>query len=58
MVCLWDHTLDALYEAKHQCMLKNDIIIIDSSMYKMFIIYVEITYGKNFYKTIKKTKEF
>ena len=27
MICPYDHTQDALYEAKHQCMLKNDIVI-------------------------------
>lgn len=28
MQCPFDHSLDSLYEAKHQCMIKNNVIII------------------------------
>lgn len=27
MVCPWDRTKDGIFEAKHQCMLKNNVII-------------------------------
>lgn len=57
MVCPWNHLLDGLYEAKHQCMLKNNVIILDSCSYQMFITYIEITYGKEFYLKLKKQKE-
>ena len=34
MVNPYDHSQDSLYEAKHQCMLKNDVkIIVDTSKY-------------------------
>ena len=36
MICPFDHSQDALYEAKHQCMLKNNVIIITSTEYIMF----------------------
>ena len=53
----YDHSQDKLYEAKHQCMLKNDIIILRSNEYSMFILYVEEKYGKDFYQKLKEQKK-
>ena len=51
----FDHTQDAHYEAKHQCMLKNDISIIVSSSdeYKKIKNYVISIYGKYYLDTFK-----
>ena len=57
MVCPWDHSKDALYEAKHLCMLENGIIVLTSLEYQMFITYAENTYGREFYARIKAQKE-
>ena len=53
MICPYDHSKDDLYEAKHQCMLKNSVIIVTSKEYAMFQLYVETTYGKNYWKKFK-----
>ena len=53
MICPFDHSQDSLYEAKHQCMLKNDIVIMTSSSYLMFQMYVENKYGKQYWKKFK-----
>lgn len=46
MVNPYDHSKDELYEAKHQCMLTNNIeIIVDCSEYEK---YVAERYGKNY----------
>lgn len=57
MINPYDRSQDDLYEAKHQCMLKNGvIIIIDCNKY---IKYVNDLYGKDFIKShIKSNKEF
>lgn len=53
MVCPWDHSLDALYEAKHQCMLANDVKILTTNDYVQYIKYVNTTYGKAYLKQFK-----
>ena len=40
-------------EAKHQCMLKNNVSILTSKDYKKYINYVEQTYGKDYLKSFK-----
>ena len=49
----YGHSQDALYEAKHQCMLANDVKILTSNDYKKYIDYVNTTYGKNFLKSLR-----
>lgn len=39
-----------LYEAKHQCMLKNNIIIYKSNKYSKYVNYIYTKYGKNYLK--------
>ena len=53
MICPYDRSLDEFYEAKHQCMLKNDIVIVTTSEYAMFQTYVDMQYGKGFCKKFK-----
>lgn len=50
----WDHSQDGLYEAKHQCMLKNNVKIIKTSSMKDIIAYVAETYGKRIFKDAKQ----
>jgi hypothetical protein len=45
----------ALYEAKHQCMLANNVQILLGSDCQKYIDYVEQTYGKGYLKQFKKT---
>lgn len=48
MICPYDRKSDGLYEAKHQCMLANNIkIITDCSMY---LSYIDDKYGKYYLK--------
>lgn len=42
----YDHTQDALYEAKRQCMLKNNVTILKQSKCKEYVDYVIDIYGK------------
>lgn len=63
MICPWKHKNDTpekiklrneLFEAKHQCMIRNNVeIITDCSKY---IEYVETKYGKSFFKEHKIKK--
>ena len=48
---------DALYEAKHQCMLRNGVRIITGNEYKKYNIYVEKRYGKKYLKQFKTKNE-
>ena len=43
----YDHTQDALYEAKHQCMLNNNVEIWTSTQYTIAISYCLTVYGNN-----------
>ena len=45
------------YEAKHQCMLKNDVIILKHAEYCIFLCYVSQTYGKNYLKQFRVNKK-
>lgn len=49
MQCPFDHSYDNQAEAKHQCMLNNDVLIIRSSEYKVVIDYFNGKYNKNDY---------
>ena len=49
----WDHSQDALYEAKRQCMLKNMVEIWKSKDYKKYLRYITHTYGKDYLRQFK-----
>lgn len=54
MVNPYNHKLDGLYEAKHQCMLTNGVtIIVDCSEYEQ---YVATTYGKDYIKSFRNKR--
>lgn len=48
MICLYDRSLDDLYEAKHKCMLENNVKLILTDEYQKFIDYVEQKHGVDF----------
>ena len=55
MVNPYNHSLDALYEAKHQCMIANKVeIITDCSDYEQ---YVAETYGKDYIASFRNKKK-
>ena len=45
------------YEAKHQCMLQNNVIILKSAEYLMFVEYVNNKMGNDFYRLLKNLKK-
>ena len=53
----YDHSQDELYEAKHQCMLKNNVIILKSSECSIFENYIKNVYGKDYIKQFKKVNK-
>jgi len=53
----YDHSLDALHETKHQCMIKNNVIVFGINKMKKYIQYIDKTYGKQHLKSFKVSKE-
>lgn len=49
----YDHSQDALYEAKHQCALQNNVKILYSSDYKKYVDYVKMKHGASFLNELK-----
>ena len=50
----FDHGKDDLYEAKHQCLLKNNVIILTYNDLKDVKKYIEKNYPKDYIKSFKK----
>ena len=46
----------AKYEAKHQCMLKNNVKIMRSDEYLFCVQYIQEKYGKDFFKNTRSCK--
>jgi len=57
MVCPYDHKLDNQYEAKHQCMIQNNVIIITNIL--QYQNYVNEKYGNDYIESfaVKKDKK-
>ena len=49
----FDHSQDQLYEAKHQCCIRNNVLVVFSEDYKRFLDYVDQTYGKDFLHSLR-----
>lgn len=49
----FDKSQDELYEAKHQCMINNNVKILREKDYIKYILYVKTKYGKNYLKQFK-----
>lgn len=50
----FDHSQDELYEAKHQCMLANNVKIIKASEMTDILDYICSKYGKNYLKQFRR----
>ena len=57
MVNPYDHSLDALYEAKHQCMLKNCVKILSDNDYKVYLDYLKQKFTPEQIKSFRNTKK-
>lgn len=53
----FDRSQDELYEAKHQCALKNNVKILYTKDYQKYLDYIEETYGKNYLNQFRNKKE-
>ena len=51
--CIWDHRKDYMFEAKHQCAIKNNVIILTSKDYNKYLTYVCKKYGKDYLKKFR-----
>lgn len=49
----YDRSQDKLYEAKHQCALKNNVIILYSKDYQKYIDEAKLRYGEQYLKECK-----
>ena len=56
MICPFNRQLDGLFEAKHQCMIANNVRILTENDIKEYIQYVKSNYGINFLKNCKVQK--
>ena len=56
MVCPFDHSLDGLYEAKHQCMLRNNVTILKYKDYIFYVDYINEKYGNDYLNKFKLKK--
>ena len=54
----YDHSQDAVYEAKHQCALKNNVKILYEKDYKKYIDWVENKFTKDFMNLFLKDIPF
>ena len=51
----YNHAEDSLYEAKRQCMLKNNVVVLRASECEAFVGYVASKHGPHFLKQLKRT---
>ena len=51
MINPYDRSQDDVYEAKHKCMVENDVEIITD--YSEYLNYVNIKYGKDYLRKFK-----
>ena len=52
----YDHAQDALYEAKHQCCIQNNVKILYTLDYMPYVEYVFYNYGKHFFEPLRANK--
>ena len=53
----YDNSQDGLYEAKHRCMIENDVKIMKISEMKDIVKYVKSKYGNDFLKKCRKSSK-
>lgn len=49
----FDHSQDDLYEAKHQCALQNNVVILYSKDYQKYLDYIKQNFGKEYLNQFK-----
>lgn len=49
----WNHSLDTLYESKHQCCLTNNVKIMYTEDYQQYLDYITSNYGRDYLKQFK-----
>ena len=54
MINPYDRSKDKLFEAKHQCMIKNNVKLILSNDIKFYINYIKEKYGSSYIKSLKQ----
>ena len=50
MINPFNRKLDGLAKAKHQCMIKNNVIILTENEYNFYLKYVKKNYGRTYLK--------
>ena len=58
MVCPFDRSLDDAYDAKYQCMIKNNVVIISNDTIMPYLDYVNSTYTSDFLSLFKTNLPF
>lgn len=58
MVNPFDHNMDELFEAKHQCMIANNVKIVTDTEYMKYIDYVNTKYTPDFLTLFRTDIEF
>lgn len=57
LCCPYQHKenpdLDAIYQAKWQCMIDNHVVVLKSKEYKLFLDYVACKYGKDYLQSFR-----
>ena len=53
----YDHSQDKAFAEKQLCMMQHNVILLKSSEYCMFEIYISQTYGDNYLKKFKQTSK-
>ena len=54
---VFDHNQDHIYEAKHKCMIDNNVKIITGKEMKLYLDYVKKQYSKTYLKSFKLTSK-
>lgn len=57
MVDKLDHNKDHVAEAKHQCMLRNNVKVLKGRDVKQYLDYIDRKYGKRWLKQFKQKSE-
>ena len=56
MINPYDRLQDALYEAKHQCMIQNNVMILTDEIANEYVHYIEQKYGKDYLQSFRRQK--
>lgn len=54
----YDHSMDGLFEAKHQCGLKNGVKFINNNDMRVYLDYIDSTYTKDYLDLFRNNSPF